>query len=83
MSAADYTGGLTGISSNSTIARCYISGSVAGNSFVGGLVGGNSGTVTDSQAACTVTGTADQTLVGGLVEAIKMALLPAAPRQAA
>jgi uncharacterized repeat protein (TIGR02543 family) len=67
VSGRDYTGGLTGISSNSTIARCYISGSVAGNSFVGGLVGGNSGTVTDSQAACTVTGTADQTLVGGLV----------------
>ena len=69
-----YVGGLVGYanfyysSSSSSITNCYATGSVTGNSDVGGLVGSagsaSSISITDSYATGSVTGNSD---VGGLV----------------
>jgi len=59
-------GGLVGYCSNSTIERCYSTGSVSGTNRVGGLVGSNvfSATISNSYSTGSVSGT-DR--VGGLV----------------
>ena len=60
-------GGLVGASWNSsTVSNCYSTGSVTGNSNVGGLVGANGGDVNYSYATDSVTG---YDYVGGLVGA--------------
>jgi hypothetical protein len=62
----DYVGGLVGWNEGS-LTSCYATGSVSGDSTVGGLVGSNYlGTLTSCYATCSVTGTND---VGGLVGA--------------
>ena len=61
----NYVGGLVGFKlSNSNITTCYSTGEVTGKSYVGGLVGGNSGRITASYSAVAVTG---GNYVGGLV----------------
>ena len=47
----DYAGGLVGYNNNGTITQSYATGSVAGVSAAGGLVGGNGGTVTTSEGS--------------------------------
>ncbi len=60
-----YVGGLVGYS-RGTITSCYSTGAVRGNSYVGGLVGGNSTdcSVVQCYSTCAVGGGSD---VGGLV----------------
>ncbi|MEI7024762.1 S-layer homology domain-containing protein [Paenibacillus sp. y28] len=60
------TGGLVGISTNSTISNSYVSGSVSGEYVVGGLVGisVNSNTISNSYVSGSVSG---EYAVGGLV----------------
>ena len=71
----DYVGGLAGyLSGGDTITNCYVTGSVSGHSFIGGLVGANTkfyssvSTISNSYAACSVNGVnAGSMYVGGLV----------------
>lgn len=61
------TGGLTGyLAANSVIENSFALGSVTTPGYAGGLAGLSSGVITDSYAACRVTGDNDAT-VGGLV----------------
>ncbi|MBU3014728.1 filamentous hemagglutinin N-terminal domain-containing protein, partial [Poseidonibacter lekithochrous] len=62
----DYIGGLVGFNTNtSTIEKSYVSGTVDGILFIGGLVGNNSySTIENSYANGTVSGTNN---IGGLV----------------
>ncbi len=63
-SSGDYVGSLAGLS-NGDVSNCYSTGTVAGNSVVGGLVGyNNEGSVTDSYSTGMVAGSS---MVGGLV----------------
>ena len=67
-SLSSYVGGLVGIN-NHTVATSYATGSVSGGSYVGGLVGKNSGqyfasSISDSYATGSVNGVSN---VGGLV----------------
>lgn len=48
----DRVGGLVGCNNWGEIENCYASGSVAGASSVGGLVGENSGDIANSSSAC-------------------------------
>ena len=58
-------GSLVGQLSKGTISGCYVEGgSVSGNENVGGLVGGNGGTITNCYSTATVSG---NRYVGGLV----------------
>lgn len=60
-------GGLVGQNSSATLSKCYATGSVSGtrqDSYVGGLVGSNSGTIASCYATGTVIGGFG---VGGLV----------------
>jgi parallel beta-helix repeat protein len=60
-----YVGSLVGYLKDGTITNCYVEGgSVSGGERVGGLVGYNGGTITNSYASGSVTGIAG---VGGLV----------------
>jgi hypothetical protein len=61
------TGSLVGKLESSTVSGSYAEGAVKGTENVGGLVGSNSGTITNSYAAVDVQGTGNQ--VGGLVGA--------------
>ena len=60
----DKVGGLVGLNIYGEIFNCYCSGSVSGNSNVGGLTGVNHGTVSNCYSAGSVEGTTD---IGGLV----------------
>ncbi|MFC1793887.1 GLUG motif-containing protein [Planctomycetota bacterium] len=70
----DYVGGLAGINNSrgldidrlrlNNINNCYCTGKVAGNDYVGGLVGRNNGNITMSYSTSTITGI---NRVGGLV----------------
>jgi len=61
----DYVGALVGVVDGGKVAGCYgEAGIVSGNNWVGGLVGGNYGYLTDCFSTCTVVGDDD---VGGLV----------------
>ena len=59
-----WAGGLVGLNLEGTVSNSYATGSVSGNTSVGGLVGGNTGSVTNSYASVDVNGI---TSVGGLV----------------
>jgi hypothetical protein len=59
-----YVGGLVGCNEFGTVTRCYSTGTVRGDSYVGGLVGTNHGDITASYSTGTVTGTGYS--VGGL-----------------
>jgi hypothetical protein len=59
----DYVGSLVGDSWGSNVSNCYSTGSVTGENFVGGLIGINGGTVTESYSA---TGVEGDWWVGGL-----------------
>ena len=59
-----FVGGLVGSNRNGTITNCYATGSVEGNSSVGGLVGYNWGTISDCYSTGSVSG---DNAVGGLV----------------
>ncbi len=68
-SSNSFVGGLVGQNFNGTIDTSSASGNVSGGSFaVGGLVGGNTGTITNSNASGSVTGTGTNSdlAVGGL-----------------
>ncbi len=58
-------GGLVGRNVEGAITNCYATGSVIADDWVGGLVGYNSGSVSDCRADGTVTG--DSGVVGGLI----------------
>ncbi|MCF7912099.1 MAG: PKD domain-containing protein [Candidatus Cloacimonetes bacterium] len=62
----DHVGGLAGYSDNSTISECYATGSVSGQSYIGGLVGVNynNSTISENYATCAVNGVE---YIGGLV----------------
>ena len=62
--SGSYVGGLVGGNFGGTVTQCYSTGSVNGQSCVGGIVGYNWGTVTLCYSTCTVSGTS---YVGGLV----------------
>jgi hypothetical protein len=62
--SSDYVGSLVGDNSDGAVACCYSTGSVRGDSAVGGLVGQNRGRVAASYSSSSVTGIDD---VGGLV----------------
>ena len=71
ISGNDYVGGLVGISSgdlnnSGTITNCYVTGFVAGDNDVGGIVGSNGGAITECYAIAEVNG---NERVGGLVGA--------------
>ena len=52
---SSYIGGLSGYNlTGGTVSNCYVTGTVSGNSIVGGLVGNNSGTVSNCYTACEV-----------------------------
>jgi filamentous hemagglutinin family protein len=52
-----YVGGLVGVNSAGTISNSYSTGAVSGSNYVGGLVGYNSGTITNSYWDTTTSGT--------------------------
>jgi hypothetical protein len=60
----NYVGGLVGRNKDGSITSSYITGSVKGNRYVGGLVGRNDGSINTSFSIGTVTGDRH---VGGLV----------------
>ncbi|MHC4314800.1 MAG: GLUG motif-containing protein, partial [Planctomycetota bacterium] len=61
----DYVGSLVGYLRDGTITNCYVDGaSVTGDDRVGGLLGGNHGTITNCYSTGSVTGDRN---VGGLV----------------
>jgi hypothetical protein len=60
----NYVGGLVGHNKDGSITSSYITGSVNGNRYVGGLVGRNDGSINTSFSIGTVTG---DRYVGGLV----------------
>jgi hypothetical protein len=61
----DDVGSLVGELSDGTISDCNsVGGSISGNDYIGGLVGGNTGTVSNSYATVSVLG---NYVVGGLV----------------
>lgn len=62
-------GGLAGLSVDSTISNCYVTGSVSGKSSVGGLVGASASDITNCYATAVVKGTSDY--VGGLIGTVK------------
>ena len=62
---ASHVGGLVGISYYGKIIDCHFTGSISGYISVGGLVGYNQGTITNSYATCNVSGYMFE--VGGLV----------------
>jgi len=59
-----YVGGLVGDNEYGSVTQCYSTGTVSGGSYVGGLVGYNSGAVLNSYSTGSVSG---QEYVGGLV----------------
>lgn len=63
-----YVGGLAGsVDANSSVTNCYVTGSVTGtDNIVGGLIGSNTGTITQSYSNATVSG---KMHVGGLAGA--------------
>jgi uncharacterized repeat protein (TIGR02543 family) len=64
----DHVGGLVGDNGGGgTVNNCYTTGSVSGDSSVGGLAGGSSGIVTNSFSSSDVTGDPDSVMVGGLI----------------
>ena len=58
------TGGLAGTSNGITIRNCYVTGTVEGVDFVGGLVGANIGIISNCYSAATVSGIRD---IGGVI----------------
>ena len=60
-----YGGGLAAENSG-TINHCSASGSISGNKYLGGLVGGNYGTIKNSHSNCTVNAEATPSYSGGL-----------------
>lgn len=68
VSGASYAGILVGYCANSTIERCFTSGTVSGTSIcIGGLIGeNNGGTITDCYSGATVSNPEDYA-TGGLV----------------
>lgn len=63
--SSQYVGGLVGFNRISTIKNCSISGTITGESRVGGLTGTSTGTILDCTSTAIVTGLGDDT--GGLV----------------
>ena len=63
----NFVGGLAGRNCDSAIENCYTTGYIAGDVYVGGLVGQNfsASTITNSHSSCIITGNA--IYVGGLV----------------
>jgi uncharacterized repeat protein (TIGR02543 family) len=59
-----YVGGLVGMNMHGTVTDSYSTGSVTGDYFIGGLVGGSNGTVINSYSAASVVG---DWMVGGLM----------------
>ena len=60
-----FIGGLLGLGLNDTmITNCYVTGSVNGGSYTGGMAGGSDGTIINSYATGSVTGTS---YLGGLL----------------
>jgi filamentous hemagglutinin family protein len=65
-SSGDYTGGLVGVNTiGASISNAHATGNVSGSNNVGGLVGGNSGTINNAYAIGSVAG--DGYGFGGLV----------------
>jgi len=60
-------GGLLGHNYDGTITNCYATGSILGNTTVGGLVGSNLGTITNCYVKGSILG---NTTIGGLVGAL-------------
>ena len=60
-----YNGGLVAYNLSKDVSHCYTTGSISGNSSVGGLIGQHLGIVTHCYSACSVYGIDSQ--VGGLV----------------
>ena len=58
-----FVGGLVGCTYFGTIQECYCSGTVTGQSEIGGLIGRNSGRINSCYSTCSVSG---NNLVGGL-----------------
>jgi len=59
-----YVGGLVGHNHDGSLSNCHSTGSVAGHTHVGGLVGESGGTVSNSYSAASVSGSYE---VGGLI----------------
>lgn len=58
-------GGLVGfVAEEGTVSQCYSAGTVTGEEYTGGLVGGNEGTIDNCYSTCSVSG---DRYVGGLV----------------
>lgn len=66
-----YVGGLAGVTGSTTISNSSASGTVTGllggDGNIGGLVGGGSGTITNSTSSVAVTGYAGTSNIGGLI----------------
>ena len=62
--SGDHVGGLVGDNFSGSVTRCYSTGAVTGNDYVGGLVGNNRGRVAQCYSSAHVWGDRD---VGGLV----------------
>jgi hypothetical protein len=60
-----YVGGVVGRNSYGTVQNCYVTGSVSGGNYVGGVAGFNIGVVRNCYVTGSVTGSGDQ--VGGVV----------------
>ena len=60
----DVVGGLVGFNRSGNIYGCYVTGSVSGRNWVGGIAGDNTGRISDSYATASVNG---DERVGGLV----------------
>ena len=58
-----YVGGMVGYNSGGIVDQCFSTGTVRGNSYVGGLVGESSGSVTQCYSTCEVNG---KDYIGGL-----------------
>jgi hypothetical protein len=77
--SGNYVGGLVGYNETGTVTQCYSTGAIKGKDYVGGLVGGNAGTVArglvredfhSTVADCYSTGTVSGgSTVGGLIGA--------------
>ena len=64
ITGGDVVGGLVGINRSGNIYGSYVTGSVSGDDWVGGIAGANSGRISDSYATASVNGDGR---VGGLV----------------
>ena len=67
ITGGDYTGGLIGYGSGSTIYNCHSTGGISGSRYVGGLIGANALLVTSCYSNCTVSGASGCDHLGGLI----------------